>query len=245
MTDLRAVAGGPVRHITPGSTVWGDGRPYRRGDDSWAVVPLQMALNRFGNQLALDGIIGPATAGVVRAFQAHRGMTADAIAGPRTQERICLSLSTGPARDEGLPVGLLRGLVENESSFMLAAYTAHPSGDGFDLGVYQDAYEQTGTQDAYRHSLDVLGMAEQTARELCQRHDRYRSGGAGERLAWECAALGHNWPVAADRMARGRDPVPDADSPASWVEVASGGRLHTPREWADAYIARATQYVAW
>lgn len=235
-----------VRRIEPGPNPWGDGRrAYRQGDDSWAVVPLQAALNRFGNQLALDGAFGPMTGGVVRAFQKHRGLVADAIAGARTQERLCISLSTAPARDEGLPVGLLRGLVENESSYMLAAFTPHPSGDGFDLGVYQDAYEGAGTQDAYLHSLDVQGMAEQTAREIRGRHDRYRGGGAGERLAWECAALGHNWPVAADRMAKGRDPAPNADSPAAWVEVASGGRLHTPREWANAYVARATRYVVW
>lgn len=234
-----------VREIGPGANVWGDGRPYKHGDDSWAVVPLQMGLNRFGNQLALDGRFGPMTEKVVRSFQSHRGLVADGVAGPRTQETLVVSLTTKAARDRNLPIGLLRGLTENESSFMLAAYTPHPADRGFDLGVLQDAYEGPGSQEQYLHSLDVVGISQQVAGELRARHDRYAQENAGDRLAWECATLAHNWPVAADRMARGLPPTTRPDEPVEWVVDATGGRLSTPREWCAAYIASATKYVAW
>ena len=47
-------------------------------------------------------------------------------------------------------------------------------------------------------------------------------------------------------MAKGLGPqATGSDQPAGWVEQASGGRLHTPREWADAYIAATTKFVQW
>lgn len=235
-----------MRMITPGPNPWGDGRAFKRGDDAWPILALQVALNRFPkNRLELDGVFGPQTEKVVKSFQSHRGMTADGIAGPATQEVICRRLSDGPERDEGLPRDLLRGLGERESSFMLACYSPHIDGEGFDLGAYQDAYDRASTQADYGRSLDVAHMAVRTAGEIRARHDTYRGQGAAERLAWECAALGHNWPVAATRMARGQAPTSNADQPAAWVESYSGGRLHTPREWVEDYVRAVTRFVRW
>lgn len=235
-----------MREITPTSTPWGDGRPYKKGDDAWPVVALQINLASFGNRLALDGVLGPKTEKVVKAFQSHRGLTADGVAGPVTQEWMCRNLAAPAERRYTLPAGLLRGAIENESSFMLAAYTEHPSDDGFDLGALQDSYTTRSTQERYRQSLNVAWMAGRTGETYRKTYDRYRSAGAAARLGWECAALYHNWPVAADRMAKGLAPLATgSDSPAGWVERASAGRLHTPREWADAYIAATTRYVRW
>lgn len=231
--------------IEPAANPWGEGRPFKRGDNAWPVLSAQIALNRLGNRLELDGDFGPATEKVARAFQVHRGMRVDGVIGPACQERICIDLSTPAARRYQLPVGLARGLIENESSFMLAAFTEHPSDSGFDLGAWQDSYPVPGSQEDYRASLDVSVMAYRTCEKLRLRYDAYRSAGAPSRLAWECAALYHNWPAAADRMARGLGPTTRPDDPAGWVERASGGRLETPREWADAYIAAATKRVEW
>lgn len=231
--------------IEPGPNPWGElTRPFKRGDRAWPVLSAQIALNRFGNRLALDGDFGPATEKVARAFQVHRGMRVDGVIGPVSQERICIDLSTSAARRYQLPVGLARGLIENESSFALAAFTEHPSDTGFDLGAWQDSYASPGSQDEYRASLDVSVMAYRTCEKLRLRYDAYRSAGAPSRLAWECATLYHNWPAAADRMAKGLAPLrTGSDEEAAWVVAASGGRLRTPREWADAYIAAATKRV--
>lgn len=232
--------------IVPEGTGWGDGsRPFRRGDWGWPVVALQINLNRFGNQLEPDGDLGPATETVARAFQAHRGLRVDGVIGPQSQQRMCLDLAGGAVRRYALPDGLARGLMENESGFMVAAYTTHPSDAGFDLGAWQDSYEWPGTQAAYRDSLDVHVTSHKVIGGLRATYDRYRSGGASARLGWECAALSHNWPVGADRVARGLGPTVRPDEPAGWVERASGGRLHTPREWAESYIANATRHVDW
>lgn len=227
------------RVISPSATVWGDGRAFRRPDSSWAVIALQANLNDVSDELALDGVFGRQTEGVVKRFQAHRGLVADGIAGPATQERLCMGLMQPAATAHNLISGLLRGLVENESGFLVAAYTPHPSDSGFDLGAFQDAYTEPGSQDAYLHSLRVAAMAEQTGGELRSRYDLYTGRGIPPRRAWELSALCHNWPWAADRLSRG---LPLSDEPAQWVIDASGGRLSTPHEWADAYITKATKY---
>lgn len=235
-----------MREVIPSPSPWGDGRrPYRRGDNHWTVAVLQLNLASFGNRLALDGDLGPKTERVIKAFQAHRQLKADGVAGPATQERMCVDLATKPARRYGLPVGLMRGALESESAFMLAAFTEHPSDNGFDLGALQDSYTTTSTQERYRQSLDVAWMADRTAGTYRKTYDRYRAGGTAQRLAWECAALFHNWPYAADRMARGLGPTTAPDTEAGWIVAASGGRLHTPREWADNYIGRVTHFVDW
>lgn len=232
--------------ITPGPSAWGDGRPFRRGDDGWPVAALQLNLNLFGNRLALDGDFGPATEKVARAFQAHRGLTADGVIGPASQERMCVELADPAARRYQLPAGLARGIMENESSFMLAAFTEHPSDAGFDLGAWQDSFTGPAGQDRYRLALDVAAMGALTCEKLRLRYDVYRQNGAASRLSWECAALYHNWPSAADRMARGLAPQSrGSDDEAAWVVAASGGRLRTPRQWAESYIAAATKHVAW
>lgn len=232
--------------IEPAANHWGDGRPYRRGDKGWPVVALQLNLNTFqGNRLELDGDFGAATEKVAKAFQAHRDLTVDGVIGAVSQERMCIDLATPAARRYALPTGLARGAMENESSYALAAYTEHPSDSGFDLGAWQDSYTSPGTQQNYMASLNVSVMAYRTCELYRRSYDRYRAVGAASRLAWECAALYHNWPAAADRMARGLGPTTRPDEPAAWVQAASAGRLHTPREWAESYIAAATRYVEW
>lgn len=227
------------RVISPSATVWGDGRAFRLKDSSWAVIALQANLNDVSDELTLDGVFGRATEGVVKRFQAHRGLVSDGIAGPATQERLCMGLMQPAATAHDLVPGLLRGLVENESGFLVAAFTPHPSDPGFDLGAFQDSYPEPGGQDAYLRSLRVSQLAEQTAGELRSRYDLFLPRGLTPRRAWELAALGHNWPWAADRLSRGLS-LPT--EPAQWVRDASGGSLSTPQEWADSYIAKSTKY---
>lgn len=234
-----------MREITPGANPWGNGRSFKLGDNHWAVAALQINLNVFGNTLVPDGVFGPATDKVCRAFQRHRGLVVDGIIGPASQQRMCIDLATPAARRYGLPAGLARGIMESESGFMLSAWTEHPSDAGFDLGVWQDSYTRPASQASYAKSLNVSAMAFETCEKLRTVYNRYRNAGAVEKLAWECATLYHNWPAAADRLARGLGPTSQPDTPATWVQIASGGRLSTPREWANAYIENTTRYVLW
>lgn len=65
--------------------------PMRQGESGPAVRVLQQALFDLGAQLPgsfrngdFDGIFGPETAKVLRAFQARHGLTVDGIAGRQT-----------------------------------------------------------------------------------------------------------------------------------------------------------------
>ncbi|WP_342078016.1 N-acetylmuramidase domain-containing protein [Yoonia sp. SS1-5] len=65
------------------------------GDD---VAELQRKLRGLGFHLHVDGDYGPATARMVRQFQAEHGLTADGIAGAATQARI--EALSGPIKRE-------------------------------------------------------------------------------------------------------------------------------------------------
>jgi soluble lytic murein transglycosylase-like protein len=53
------------------------------------IPGLQVALRAHGYDPGpIDGIVGPKTAGAVRAFQARNGIRADGLAGPRTRARL-------------------------------------------------------------------------------------------------------------------------------------------------------------
>lgn len=49
-----------------------------------STAELQMALNSLGEDLAVDGVMGPKTRAAVKSFQALHGLTPDGIAGPKT-----------------------------------------------------------------------------------------------------------------------------------------------------------------
>lgn len=74
------------------------------GDSNDLVRLLQARLNRdypLYSHLVVDGVYGPATATVVREFQARSGLPADGIAGPATLERLGLNFE----QPEPLPSG--------------------------------------------------------------------------------------------------------------------------------------------
>ena len=56
----------------------------RQGDSGGAVKILQVGLNAFGYALVSDGIFGPATDNAVRRFQSEHGLAVDGIVGPQT-----------------------------------------------------------------------------------------------------------------------------------------------------------------
>lgn len=58
------------------------------GDRGAEVVALQKALNAHGEQLATDGIFGPATRAAVVAFQSVNGLVPDGVVGPLTRAKL-------------------------------------------------------------------------------------------------------------------------------------------------------------
>jgi peptidoglycan hydrolase-like protein with peptidoglycan-binding domain len=56
----------------------------RRGDTGSAVRAVQARLKARGWRISVDGAFGPQTEGVVRKFQAEKGLTVDGIAGRKT-----------------------------------------------------------------------------------------------------------------------------------------------------------------
>lgn len=57
------------------------GKPYMTGED---VHALQARLAKRGWRITVDGVFGPQTDQVIRAFQAEKGLTVDGIVGPVT-----------------------------------------------------------------------------------------------------------------------------------------------------------------
>lgn len=218
---------------------------FKKGMRGTDVAALQ--INLAG--VTVDGVFGSETRQAVVAVQKRAGLVVDGIAGLVTQQHIVRAKSAGA--EDGLPSGLLRSLAANESAFALAAFSRHPSDAGYDLGAFQHSSgaNPTPPQSFIRDSYDVKKMSVETSARFRRAFVTYRDEPHADtdRRAWELAILSHNWPVAAENLAEiGRiyKTKPD-DVPEAWIEQASGGRLHTAREWVAAYIERATIYVDW
>jgi hypothetical protein len=232
--------------LTPGPHPYGGGSgylPLKRGLKHWAVMALQVNLG-----VTVDGDFGAATEHAVKAFQAKHGLKSDGVAGVVTQRRIVAAFSATPNAKHGMPSRLMESIAQNESGFWLAAFAPHPSDGGFDLGAFQQSFPTPGTRATYLAALEVIGMAERTAAKLAERYAAFVPRLHDRRRAWELAVLSHNWPTAADNLSRTghvyKDPSRDNHTEA-WIVTASRGRLHTPLEWVNSYIARATLLVDW
>ncbi|MFE0151378.1 peptidoglycan-binding protein [Nonomuraea sp. NPDC059007] len=60
------------------------GKYFRLGATSRFLVKWQRRMVQRGWQLAIDGVFGPETLKVVKAFQAQKGLTVDGVIGPKT-----------------------------------------------------------------------------------------------------------------------------------------------------------------
>lgn len=230
---------------------------FKKGMSGTDVAALQLNLP----QLAVDGSFGNKTEQAVTKWQTDHNLVADGIAGGKTQESLCVVLSTPAARDNGLPTGLLKSIIANESGFYVAAYSNHPSDWGFDLGPYQNSIGPQGdpaNQDEYAKSYNVKTMADLTAQRAVASHALFNNAADGpykqdfaqgnqSRYEWCLTVLNHNWPSAALSIAQtGHVFSPTYEnSEQGWIVSASAGRLHTPREWVISYVQRATVYVKW
>lgn len=228
---------------------------YRKGDEGNDVGVLQLNL---GN-VAVDGVFGPATKTRVQRWQEQNALVVDGVAGPSTQESIVDVKSAPASTTHEIPKGILKSISFNESGFFVAASGPHLSDGGYDVGAYmRSTGAWPGDSDFYRSAFDVAESAEWTAAKLRSVREsvptpvssRYLTDiGHDDKRAfkWQLAVLAHNWPGASYNIPRlgrvfqeeGRD-----DSTEQWIVSASGGRLHTPREWVTSYIAKATVFAS-
>lgn len=229
---------------------------FKAGMEGTDVAALQINLG-----VTVDGVFGGETQSEVESFQAVHNLTVDGIAGLETQRVIC-RIKCGPLQKQyKLPAGILISIINNESGFAVAAYSKHPSDDGYDLGAFQRSMSPGATQDEIHDAYSLSKQATATASTLRATHDQFAdpwpvdswyvtniAGGKKGRLAWQLAVLNHNWPFGAENIwkygSTYKDPARDTET-ADWVVTASGGRLSTPREWVTSYIERSTVYVRW
>lgn len=228
----------------------------RKGHVGNDVAVLQLNLGAV-----VDGDFGRKTEQSVIDWQTKYGLDpVDGIAGPDTQRSILVQLSRPATKGNGLPAGILKSIAFNESGFILSAAGPHSGDAGWDVGVYMRSSGSNFPSPSFSEdAFNVRKSAEWTALHLKEtkmnlgipvdsRYLHEIGEDNKDEFAWQLAILAHNWPYAADKIAkRGHiydDPSRD-DKPENWIILASGGRLATPREWVTSYIAKATGFVKW
>lgn len=195
-----------------------------------------------------DGVFGPRTAEATEAFQRTMGLDADGIAGPASMKAACLQRIA--ASDSGTPPGLMKGMVEGESSYWVGAQSAVYFVKGIrkaDLGAFQ--FQTTlSDEEAVRRALNLPEGADRLGAWLIEGYDTYRPAAyvrrhrTPEKLAWWLACGRWNAPAWTDIWAA-RGP----NDPALQVVVEHPffGFI-TREEWVRRYVASKIIYVtAW
>jgi hypothetical protein len=229
---------------------------YKRGMTGSDIAALQANLG-----IPIDGDFGPDTEVAVIAYQTGQfgKDDADGIAGPRTNQRICVQRFRAASDKYDLPRWLLKSFASSESNFLCGTCARHPSDPGWDVGGLQMSSGTAAepSQDFLRRAYDLAVAADVTgekARELCDgfpnpapsRYLTELAHGDKAFFRWAMVCLNHNWPYAAHWIPRRghiyEDPTRD-DQFAQWVSTASAGRLTTPRQWVSFQVEAKTVYA--
>jgi Putative peptidoglycan binding domain len=233
---------------------------FKKGDpDGVGVAALQMALNdrgfldATGTPLPVDGNFGDQTDVAVRWFQTSRKLFVDGIAGLKTQTKLADEFGRVAKKANGLPSGLIYGLVEHEAGFRIGAVNWSVAG-GVDCGyvqrrVYGPPWNEGLVQDAFDGQLQINKFAADTKAKF----DRYMNSSRFPAVqgkpnpveyAWRLACLYHNWPYAADRLGKGFQLSANEPSDPWWdknlIKFRDGQPVVTYRDWA-AYYAMGSQ----
>lgn len=161
------------------------------GSTGSPVDLLQLALNRAGAALALDGVFGSATRDAVQAFQSARGLPADGIVGPRTT-RALLPYYTGYQVHTIRSGDTLYRLATAYGTTVRAIETANPGIDPLNLRVGQMVAVPLGfpvVPTNIRYSSDLISYI---MRGLTARYPFLTVGELGKsvlnRPLWYCKA---------------------------------------------------------
>lgn len=216
----------------------------RLGDVGVVVWGLQKQCGQLtGTVMLLDGVFGRSTEAAVKQLQGVLGVTADGVAGPRTQAALAQLLAN---QATGLPDQLLWSKVSYESGGLLGAVNWSVPG-GVDCGVTQRrVYAADYTNDdAIQRAFDPAYQIKLSARGLRSRYALYlsRSGTRhSPELTWRTAVLAHNYPALADKISL----VGIAGltsyytTPQNWVirfglSFPDGQPIRTPLQWGQRY----------
>jgi hypothetical protein len=211
---------------------------------AWAV---QRGLNERGfdaKKLVEDGVYGPETQKIVTNFQKRQRVFMDGRFGPKTSERLARVLST--RLEVRLPALILSSMVLNESNFYIAAVNWSVAG-GVDCGYCQRRVYTGSLEDqaVVRRAFDPLYQFKLLAASLVDRYEAFfgEVGATTHERAWRLAALNHNWPYAAARLAHG---YTLSDKAAPWVPKGTRFKDGTPvvtyLDWAKFYALGAPEH---
>lgn len=249
----------------------GGGRPnssfryaFKQGFSGWDVYAVQVSLNSHQKTFPIteDGIFGPQTHEcVIREQTNHHLDKVDGVIGQKTQAKICEAEAKRAELAHRIPVGLELGLAQGESGLYFAAVSGPNWNNSYDAGGIQDNIlsSELGSLAAWHRGFDLRHGFEETGKKLRAQYDSYfgKPGCQTIKGTWFTALTYHNWPAAADKMAKGQfdswqyyaisstgsGRYYGVDEEAWWVVQASGGRLKTARQWRDDYIASKIIYV--
>jgi hypothetical protein len=213
---------------------------------NWAI---QRNLNSLGESIAEDGEYGRQTANAVGRFQTSWGLGADKRFGPATSMRMAEIFGLNVI----LPEGLATGFVLGESSGDIGAVN-HSVPGGVDVSYLMRRVYDGSDDLTIERAFDARYQFNLLARTTRQRYRRFRDfaqahsnqisyiTSARER-SYRLAALAHNWPYAADRLARG---YYLSSAPAPWVPQGTsfedGTAVETFWDWARFYALGAPEH---
>jgi hypothetical protein len=198
-------------------------RPLKRGLSGNDVYALQTGLNVFADpDIVADGVFGDRTHTAVVRYQRNRKLTDDGIAGILTQRSVAINIGNRVKQHVVLPNGLLTGVFEKESGFILGNHTSRYSNGTWDIGIVQ----RNTAYHTVEESFDPADSIEYYAQRVRGKFEEYQSINTFDaRRNWELAAGSWNRPAWTDRLARGQS-------------------LTTfERDWIEGYIDRVTSYV--
>lgn len=211
-------------------------RSLKREDpmlEGYDVFGLQCLLLASGYGLELDGILGDETATQIWRYQKNRGLEQDGKAGPVTQRYLVLDRIHPETSFFRLPQGLLRGMINQESSFWVGNYTVtynhEPVAGTKDLGLCMR--NTFPTQENCVKWFDgrwaIQFLAGDPERGLRPRKNKYygKPGAQTHQRAWELAAASWHQPSYADHLANG------------------GNLSPAQRDHLEKYIQKTTSYV--
>jgi len=168
--------------------------PSMKGED---VFALQTALKAAGfDPGAHDGALGPNTEAAIKKAQTALQLTADGMAGGKTQTALCTKLAATTAEKFKLPKGLLLGQLIHESGCRVGNYSPQRPDASYDAGVAQRNTAHTPAEQGFDvpPSIELLGGNQR------KYYDKF-AGVAEEERRWMLAAGAWNAPAYACYMA--------------------------------------------
>jgi putative peptidoglycan binding protein len=188
-------------------------RPLKKGiSPGWDVFGLQTCLRGAGFELlryGADGSFGDETEAAVSKLQRNKRLVVDGVAGPVTQAALAVMLIWPLQALHETPPGLVRGIMDQESSFHVGEHSITYSKGRKDLGLTQRnlPLDEVSLRAGFDGVRSVGFLVADRDRGLRPQKDRYYGmpGAKTHKRAWELAAGSWHVPSYAYRAAAGHD----------------------------------------